>query len=609
MSDPRSDFPFEPGTELMTDRARSRKAVETCLESLKMGVLPDSAERQRVDFKEEAGRRGAAGRLLPGSTESTKAADQLADEVAAMANTPGGGALIIGVEDHSGDLLGTDLDVEWLRQQIYRRVEVAPEIEARVEQGIRLLVIYTAEAREPADDTSGRIRWRVGAASVPVDRGEWWARRQDRSGWDPMARLTTFTMDNVKPEAIAVAREYLARRDTSDETQADLASAAPSDMLRRIGVFSVSGYLTEAGALLFCPAPRPWLTWTRLDVEGGDILAYDAAYEGLSLLEQIERVESLLDAANDKITLPGEFSERALRQLPMRSAREAVLNGVVHRDWNLQEPTTVTWVEADASLTVISPGGFVGGISADNVLTQRFSRYPALADASRALGLVDKQGVGVDRMYREMVTIGHRPPLLVEEPGPRVRARLAGGQPLLPIIRLTSKIQPTARQRDVQIALIVHTLLRTPYTTVQRMSKVLQRTAEEAAEALEIAHRCVVDGHPLISPLKNVWTLSKEARRIVGGQVSDRKMLRRQGVLWFMAPGAEESPEVVSQWFEAQDRITSGDYSALTGLTPAGARGALDRLVQEGRLVRGEAAGRNAHYLQPGSDYGTHVDS
>src|SRR5699024_4612366 len=140
MSDPRSDFPFEPGTELMTDRARSRKAVETCLESLKMGVLPDSAERQRVDFKEEAGRRGAAGRLLPGSTENTKAADQLADEVAAMANTPGGGALIIGVEDRSGDLLGTDLDVEWLRQQIYRRVEVAPEIEARVEQGIRLLV-------------------------------------------------------------------------------------------------------------------------------------------------------------------------------------------------------------------------------------------------------------------------------------------------------------------------------------------------------------------------------------------------------------------------------------------------------------------------------------
>lgn len=601
MSESQSGFPFEPGTELMADRARSREAVEVCLESLRTGALPDSAERQRVDFKEEAGRRGVAGSLLPGVSENTKAADQLADEVSAMANTPGGGALIVGVEDRSGDLLGTDLNIEWLRQQIYRRVEVAPEIEEHIEQGIRLLVIYAAEAREPVDDTSGRIRWRVGAASVPVDRGEWWARRQDRSGWDSMARPTSFTIDSVRPEAIAVARDYLARRDTSNDNQADLAAAAPTDMLRRIGVLSVDGYLTEAGALLFCPAPRAWLTWTRLDVEGGDILAYDSEYEGLSLLEQIERVEALLDAANDRITLPGKFSERAIRQLPSRSAREAVLNGVVHRDWNLQEPTTATWVEADASLTVVSPGGFVGGISADNVLTQRYSRYPALADVSRALGLVDKQGVGVDRMYREMVSIGHRPPLLVEEPGPRVRVRLAGGQPLLPIIRLTSKIQPAARQRDVQIALIVHTLLRSPFTTVQRMSKILQRTVDEAAEAFEIAHRCVIDGQPLISPLKNVWTLSKEARHIVGGQAADRKMLQRQRVLWFMAPGAEEASEIVSQWFEVQDRITSGDYSKLTGMTPAGARGALDRFVQEGRLVRGDAAGRNAHYLPRGN--------
>ncbi|WP_460682650.1 DUF5635 domain-containing protein [Nesterenkonia populi] len=598
MSAQQDYFAFKPGTELLAGRARAREAVEACLGSLRAGVLPDDAERQRVDFKEEAGRRGAGGHLLPGSAENTKAADQLADEVAAMANTPGGGALIVGVENRSGDLLGTELDIEWLRQQIYRRVDVAPEIEEIGEQGIRLLVIYVAEAREPVEDTSDRIRWRVGAASVPADRGEWWAHRQDRSGWDPMARLSSFTVEHVTPEAIAVARDYLARRDTSDEAQAGLAKASPADMLRRIGVLSVDGYLTEAGALLFCPAPRPWLSWTRLDVEGGDILAHDSAYEGLSLLEQLERVEALLDAANDQITLPGEFSERTLRALPMRSAREAVLNGVVHRDWNLQEPTTVTWVEEDTSLTVVSPGGFVGGITSANVLTQRFSRSPALADAVRALGLVDKQGVGVDRMYREMVTIGHRPPLLKEEPGPRVRVRLVGGRPVVPIMRLTSMIQPVARQRDVQLALIVHTLLRNPFTTVQRMAGVLQRTEDEAAEALEIAHRCVVDGNPLITPLKSAWTLSKEARRMVGGQKSDREVLQRQRVLWFVTPGADEALEVVNQWFAVQDRITSGDYAALTGLTTTGARGALDRLVQEGRLVRGEASGRNAHYLQ-----------
>lgn len=155
MSALQDDFAFKPGTELLADRARAREAVDACLGSLREGVLPDDAERQRTDFKEEAGRRAAGGHLLPGSAENTKAADQLADEVAAMANTPGGGALIVGVENRSGDLLGTELDVEWLRQQIYWRVDVAPEIEEIHEQGIRLLMIYVAEARE---------RWRTPVA-------------------------------------------------------------------------------------------------------------------------------------------------------------------------------------------------------------------------------------------------------------------------------------------------------------------------------------------------------------------------------------------------------------------------------------------------------------
>ena len=600
VKDKRGGVSFQPGTELLGDRARTREAVEACLATLRSGVLPDDAERQRVDFKEESGRRGSGGRLLPGSPENTKAADQLADEVAAMANTPGGGALIVGVENRSGDLLGTELDAEWLRQQIYRRVDVAPDIEMVMERGIRLLVIYVAEAREPVEDTSDRLRWRVGASSVPVDRGAWWTHRQGRAGWDAMSRPSSLGLDHVTSGAVAVAREYLSRRDISDEVQQDLAKAATPDMLRQIGVLTVDDHLTEAGALLFCPSPRPWLTWSRLDVEGGDILARDDPHQSLSLLEQIHRVEALLEAANDRVTISGEFAERTVRELPMRSAREAVLNGVVHRDWNLHEATTVSWVEEDVSLTVVSPGGFVGGINEDNVLAQRFSRSPALADAVRALGLVDKQGIGVDRMYREMVTLGHRPPLLIEEAGPRVRTRLVGGRPVVPVMRLTSRIQPVARQRDVQVALVVYTLLHRPFTTAEQMATVLQRTPSEAAEALETTYRCVIDGRPLIKPYKDAWLLSPDARRLVNGAKSDRELLRRLRVLWYVGPDPQDAPAVADAWLSVHDRITSGDYAALTGLTPAGARGALDRLVDDGQLVRGEVAGRNAHYLRPG---------
>jgi len=248
-------------------------AVEHCLTMLRSGVLPGAVEREHVDIKEEAGRRGSGGRILAGESHNTHAADQLADEVAAMANTPGGGALIVGVEDRTGDLLGTELDPEWLRHQIYRRVDVAPDVQERYERGIRLLVLFIAESREPVEDTKDRLRWRVGAASEPIDRSEWWLRKQGRAGWDAFARPTSRTPGDVTAGSISVARNYLRRRPERGEEDLSIVDAPVPEMLRRLGVLSVDGFLTEAGALLFCPAPRPWLSWTRLDVEGGDVLA------------------------------------------------------------------------------------------------------------------------------------------------------------------------------------------------------------------------------------------------------------------------------------------------------------------------------------------------
>ncbi len=87
--------------------------------------------------------------------------------------------------------------------------------------------------------------------------------------------------------------------------------------------------------------------------------------------------------------------------IPQQAVREAVLNGLIHRDWMVSDPVSVTWFDHDSAMEVTSPGGFVGGVTPDNVLTQRYARYPALSDLFRALRLVEKQGVGVDRMYRK----------------------------------------------------------------------------------------------------------------------------------------------------------------------------------------------------------------
>ncbi|MPZ65694.1 MAG: transcriptional regulator [Pseudonocardiaceae bacterium] len=563
--------------------------MDSVLAKLQSGAAVSAAERQRVDCKEEAGQRGRDGLLLPGQAHNTAAATQLADEVACLANTPGGGALVVGIEDRTGEVLGTSLDMEWLRHRVYQAVDVAPVVEERFIGGVRLLVLLVAVSREPVEDTSGRLRWRVGSHCTPVDRSEWWLHRQGQAGYDSMAASTGLTVEDTAPGALSAARRYLSASDSEGEAGAD----GPLDLLRRLGAILPDERLTQAGALVFCPADRNHLSMSVLDVEGGDVVSQPPDMSGLSLLEQLVAVEQRLDAVNGTITIRDSFAETAIRRLPPAALREAVVNGLVHRDWMQPDPVTITWVQADSAAQIVSPGGFAGGVTADNVLTQRYARHPALADLFQALRLVEKQGLGVDRMYREMVVRGHRPPTILEEGGPRVRVRLVGGEPVVPVIVLAGRIEPAVRRRDVRVTLIVDTLLREPFVTASRLASVLQRTEVEAAEALEVAAECRVDSVPLIERFKDVWVLSRAAIALLEqGKSSARRVA---GLLPYRRP--ETALDIARAWLSTHDRVSSGDHAALTGLTQAGALRQLERLVAEDHLVRGEGRGRNAHFL------------
>ena len=111
-------------------RDQLRRDVDEILASERNGAITRVTETSSIDFKEEAGRRNGPD-LEPGSEQNPTAAVKLADEVACMANSPGGGALILGVEDGTGVVLGTELNTDWLRRRIHQAIDIAPDIEAR----------------------------------------------------------------------------------------------------------------------------------------------------------------------------------------------------------------------------------------------------------------------------------------------------------------------------------------------------------------------------------------------------------------------------------------------------------------------------------------------
>ena len=562
-------------------RAELETAVTRALASVDEGVLIRFRETASVDFKEEAGRRSRSGELEPGRPENPVAATKLADEVACFANSPGGGALVVGVDDKTGELLGTELDLEWLRHRIYQAVDVAPDIVEERLAGQRLLILYVPESPEPVENTSGALRWRVGEHCVPVDRAAWWTRRRERDGSDPLAVPSDVGLDVVPATTVARVRELVG----ADRTESD------QHLFHRIGATDTHGRLTSAAEILLAPARHTLLELTVLDVVGGDVLNRIAPDAQLPLLDQIATVEQACAVVNSHLTLPEGFAHEQVRRVPASAVREAILNGVVHRDWDTQRPTEVRWVEADSTLTVRSPGGFTGGVTENNVLTHRHPRHPALADLFRTIALVEKQGLGVDRMYAAMMTLGHRPPRVMELPGPYVVTELVGGAPYLPTVNLFRRVRPEARQRDVRIVVLMDALLRRPFVTDAVAAEVLQTDVLSARGALEAARQSTIGGESLVRKFKDVWVFGAAAFVAArGAQDVDR------AVPLMAYAGSAGVYEAIDVWLTEHDSVTSGDVMELTGASRPTAQRALTELT--GDSLRKEGAGRSTRYVR-----------
>lgn len=553
--------------------------VESILASAADGRVQKTKETQSVDFKEEAGRRNGP-QIEPGKPENPEAADKLADEVACMANTPGGGALIVGIEDKTGRIIGTELDIDWLRQGIFTRIDVAPDVVAKRVLGQRVLAIYVAAAAEPVEDTLDRLRWRVGDSCRPVDRAEWWEYQRAQAGFDPMAQVTTATLGDARPAALTLARKW-------DPAFAELTD---EELLRGIGALDAEGFLSQAGKLLFTSLDRTAIELSIFDVHGGQVLNTVVPEPEKSCLEQLDYLEQALNVVNKNNTVVEGFVHKPVPEIPRLAVREAILNAMIHRDWNRSEPIDVRWIELDSTLIVRSPGGFPAAITSENVLSNRAARYPALADLYRALGLVDKQGVGVDRMYQAMIALGHRPPTIEEIAGPFVETTLVGGRPVLPVLELVSSIVPEARQDDYRIAIVLYLLFQRPFITIDVVARGLQSGKEAARNALEAARQTTVAGEPLIIVHDGVWLLGNACREILRKvEPSPFSPVR------YLSTDQAELTNAAMLWLSEVGDLATSDLMAMCGVSRGTAKACVDGLVDEERVIT-VGGGRSRRY-------------
>ncbi|WP_129667691.1 ATP-binding protein [Phytoactinopolyspora endophytica] len=558
------------------------------LTELANGRLPHDIEKRNVDVKEEPGRRGPGGVVQAGATENEDAAKYMAGELACLANTPGGGALIVGVAD-DGLHVGTDVDAEWLRHRIYQLSDRRLTVDIREVDlnGTRLLVLRVPEAVEPIR-WHGRIQWRVNDNCVEVDAATWMSGRLHRSGFDWSAQPSGYRLEDLRGSAMEVARRFLSQA-ANDPTAADLSSATDEDLLRRLNVVDGDGNLTNAGALLFVETPSTAIDYIRRDHPGGDSTVRIRG-DG-SLLSQLAEVETAAAASNRVVHLPDGLVRGQVRALPPSAIREAIVNGVVHREWPSDAPVVVEHV--GDTLTVTSPGGFIGGVTPANIISHpSVPRYRSLAEAAAALRLAEREGTGVDRMVADMLALGHRPPDIAEVDGPFVRAVLIGGTPNREWTEILAASSSGALSRDVDLLLLLDHLSRHGWVDATRAAPVLQRREIETEAAIGRLADVTVNSEPVIVPVAGVPDGEPSAWR-PSDVVREKLPTRLQHVL--SGTGRER---MILDWARARGRVSSTEVADLAGVATNYAGKLLGNLEAHGYLQPGRAnrSGRGFFY-------------
>ncbi|WP_236790758.1 ATP-binding protein [Amycolatopsis sp. GM8] len=261
--------------------------------------------------------------------------------------------------------------------------------------------------------------------------------------------------------------------------------------------------------------------------------------------------------------------------------REALANALTHRDYTKRGAIHVQWSEEQ--LEISSPGGFPEGIRIDNLLVAPpHPRSAVLADAFKRIGLVERTGRGINRMFAEQLRVGRPAPDYGRTTDQTVVAILPGGPANLAITKWVLEQEHHDRPLMLPELQILSELLRERRAATAELATLTQRTEGETRTLLtRMVERGWVEARG--EGKGRMWHLSASVYRILD---SSAGYVRVRG----FEPLQQE--QMILAFVSAHGRITRAQAADLCAIAPEQASRVLRRLTQEGKLrQRGERKG------------------
>lgn len=346
----------------------------------------------------------------------------LVEALAAMANTDGG-VLILGVEDVTGEITG-------LHSQHRGRGTPTAMIANRtipplhvsvaevVLEGYPLFVMTVPSVPGVTATSDGlylrrRLKPDGTPEAVPMNPFEIQSRMSKFRLVDPSAQpMDEVPLSAIDPLQRLRIRESIRRNRNADKALLELDDKAFDRALELVRDFNGREYLTMAGVLFL----------TSEEVIRHHVPTYEVAFQVLKgtdvrvnefhrrpIVEEFEAVVQQFKAyVEEEEVMRGAYRMSA-PNFDITCFREALTNALVHRDY-AQLGTVIVKLD-ETGLAISNPGGLVSGVTPQNILSVApRSRNSLLADIAKRIGLAERTGRGVDRIFEGVLRYGRQKP-------------------------------------------------------------------------------------------------------------------------------------------------------------------------------------------------------
>ena len=514
------------------------------------------------------------------------------DAVVAFANTDGGD-LYLGVEN-DGEITGLHdkhKDITQLAAFIANRtvppVSVRTEI---LEYDLPVLKISVPKRTSVVASSDGKIQRRRlkpngEPENVPMYPYEITARLSSLSLLDysaqPVPDATYQDLDPVERERLRnIIRSYrgeIALLELNDE---ELDKALQLVTMQDGAVVPTFGGMLLIGRKEALKHHMPTAEASIQVLVGTDIKVNESFY--LPILAAFEKISDTFSVWNHSEEMEQGLFRITIPDYDPRAFREALVNAFCHRDYSVLGRVLVQIT--DEGMTISNPGGFVDGIRADNLLdAEPHGRNPALADAMKRIGLAERTGRGIDRIFEGSLLYGRLLPDYSNSTQSSVKLFIPKGPTDKAFICMVSEEQQRlGRSLPIHLLLALDAVKQLHRATVQDVAERIHTDEARVRVALETL---VESG--LVERLGNgrgrYYIMSSRYSKKTNNAV---EYVRNRDI------DALRHQELVMQLAQTKGEVTRADVVELLHVTPSQAYRVLQKLKNAGLLsLEGKGAG------------------